>query len=59
MMAAGLPLFLLPCTAEDYPLHVRGRVTGRIAGCGKLGGLKAQGACLSPVPSPHLALRPR
>ena len=33
---------LLPYTAESFPLRVRGRATGWVAGCSKLGGLIAQ-----------------
>jgi MFS transporter, putative metabolite:H+ symporter len=33
---------LLPYTAENYPIRIRGRATGWIAGCSKLGGLMAQ-----------------
>lgn len=33
---------LLPYTAECYPLRVRGRATGWVAGCSKFGGLFAQ-----------------
>jgi len=33
---------LLPYTAESYPLRIRGRATGWVAGCSKLGGLLAQ-----------------
>jgi putative MFS transporter len=38
---------LLPYTTENYPLRIRGRATGWIAGCSKLGGLIAQ--CVSVV----------
>lgn len=40
--SSGVIAILLPYTAENYPLRVRGRVTGWIAGCSKLGGLLAQ-----------------
>lgn len=33
---------LLPYTAECYPLRIRGRATGWVAGCSKFGGLIAQ-----------------
>ena len=33
---------LLPYSAENYPLHIRGRATGWVAACSKLGGLIAQ-----------------
>jgi putative MFS transporter len=39
----ALLAILLPYTAETYPMRVRGRATGWIAGCSKLGGLIAQG----------------
>ena len=41
--SCGVISILLPYTAENYPLRVRGRVTGWVAGCSKLGGLLAQG----------------
>ncbi len=41
--ACGVIAILLPYTAESYPLRVRGRATGWIAGCSKFGGLFAQG----------------
>ena len=34
---------LLPYAAENYPLRIRGRATGWVAACSKLGGLAAQG----------------
>jgi putative MFS transporter len=40
--SCGVIAILLPYTAENYPLRIRGRVTGWIAGCSKLGGLLAQ-----------------
>ena len=33
---------LLPYAAESYPLRIRGRATGWVAACSKLGGLIAQ-----------------
>ena len=39
----ALLAILLPYTAENYPMRVRGRATGWVAGCSKLGGLIAQG----------------
>jgi putative MFS transporter len=43
---------LLPYAAESYPLRVRGRATGWVAGCSKLGGLAAQGLSVAgAVPS--------
>jgi putative MFS transporter len=39
---SGVIAILLPYTSENFPLRVRGRATGWIAGCSKLGGLLAQ-----------------
>ena len=39
----ALLAIVLPYTAEIYPLRVRGRATGWVAGCSKLGGLISQG----------------
>lgn len=44
--ASGAIAMLLPYTAEVYPLHIRGRATGWMAGCSKLGGFFAQGLSL-------------
>jgi putative MFS transporter len=44
--STGAISMLLPYTAECYPLRVRGRATGWIAGCSKLGGLGAQGLAI-------------
>lgn len=41
--SSGVISILLPYTAENFPLRIRGRATGWIAGCSKLGGLLAQG----------------
>ncbi len=41
--SSGVISIILPYTAENYPLRIRGRATGWIAGCSKLGGLIAQG----------------
>jgi putative MFS transporter len=41
--SCGVISILLPYTTENYPLRIRGRATGWIAGCSKLGGLIAQG----------------
>jgi putative MFS transporter len=41
--SCGVISILLPYTAENYPLRIRGRATGWVAGCSKLGGLIAQG----------------
>ncbi len=47
----ALLAILLPYTAETYPMRVRGRATGWVAGCSKLGGLIAQGfAVLGAIP---------
>jgi putative MFS transporter len=44
--------FLLPYTAESFPIRLRGRATGWIAGCSKTGGVMAQGlAALALVPA--------
>ena len=42
--ASGIIAILLPYTAENYPIRIRGRAIGWIAGCTKGGGLIAQGA---------------
>ena len=41
--SSGVIAIILPYTAENYPLRIRGRATGWVAGCSKLGGLLAQG----------------
>ena len=38
----GVIAMLLPYAAENYPLRIRGRATGWVAGCTKFGGLVAQ-----------------
>jgi putative MFS transporter len=49
--SCGVISMSLPYTAENYPLRIRGRSTGWIAGCTKLGGLFAQGlSVLGAVP---------
>jgi MFS transporter, putative metabolite:H+ symporter len=40
--SSGLISILLPYAAENYPLRVRGRATGWVAGWSKIGGLIAQ-----------------
>ena len=40
--SSGVISIILPYTAENYPIRLRGRATGWIAGCSKLGGLVAQ-----------------
>jgi putative MFS transporter len=39
---SGMIAILLPYTSENFPLRIRGRATGWVAGCSKLGGLLAQ-----------------
>jgi MFS transporter, putative metabolite:H+ symporter len=47
---------LLPYAAENYPLRVRGRATGWVAGWSKIGGLIAQGlSVLAMVPALGIA----
>lgn len=47
---------LLPYTSESFPIRLRGRATGWIAGCSKVGGVMAQGlAVLALVPAFALA----
>jgi putative MFS transporter len=41
--SSGVISILLPYTAENFPLRIRGRATGWMAGCSKIGGLFAQG----------------
>lgn len=38
----GILAILLPYAAESYPINIRGRATGWVAACSKLGGLLAQ-----------------
>ena len=40
--SSGVISVMLPYAAESYPIRIRGRATGWIAGCTKLGGLAAQ-----------------
>jgi len=43
---------LMPYAAESYPVRQRGRATGWVAGCSKVGGVMAQGlAALAMVPA--------
>ena len=42
----GMIAVLLPYTAENYPLGVRGRATGMVAGASKFGGVTVQGFAL-------------
>jgi MFS transporter, putative metabolite:H+ symporter len=47
---------LLPYTSESFPIRLRGRATGWVAGCSKIGGVLAQGlAVLTLVPAFALA----
>jgi putative MFS transporter len=55
--SCGVISILLPYTAENFPLRIRGRATGWIAGCSKLGGLLAQGlSVVGVVPKFSLAV---
>ncbi len=48
--------YLLPYAAESFPIRLRGRATGWVAGCSKSGGVIAQGlAALALVPALGLA----
>jgi len=38
---------LLPYTSESFPVRLRGRATGWVAGCSKIGGVMAQGLALT------------
>jgi putative MFS transporter len=50
--SSGVIAMLLPYAAENYPLLIRGRATGWVAACSKLGGLAAQTlSVLGGVPS--------
>ena len=42
----GMIAVLLPYAAENYPLGIRGRATGLIAGSSKFGGVAVQGFAL-------------
>ena len=54
--STGVISILLPYTAENYPLKVRGRATGWVAGCSKVGGLIAQAlSALALVPALSIA----
>ncbi len=53
--ASGVISIILPYTAENYPLRIRGRATGWIAGCSKLGGLMAQGLSVAGAVPPLAA----
>jgi putative MFS transporter len=45
----GIIAVLLPYAAENYPLQIRGRGTGWVAGCTKMGGVAAQVASMSAI----------
>ncbi len=50
--STGVISILLPYTAESYPLRIRGRATGWVAGCSKGGGLICQGlSALALIPA--------
>jgi len=54
--SAGIISMLLPYTSENYPVKVRGRATGWVAGCSKIGGLIAQAlSALALVPAIGIA----
>jgi len=49
---SGVISMLLPYASENYPVKVRGRATGWVAGCSKIGGLAAQAlSALALVPA--------
>jgi putative MFS transporter len=50
--SCGVISILLPYTTENYPLRIRGRATGWVAGCSKLGGLIAQGISVAGAAPP-------
>ncbi len=50
--SSGVISIILPYTAENFPLRIRGRATGWIAGCSKLGGLAAQGLSVAALAPP-------
>jgi putative MFS transporter len=47
--STGVISILLPYAAENYPVRVRGRATGWVAGCSKSGGLICQGLSVAAV----------
>lgn len=56
MGTSGIISMILPYSAESYPLRVRGRATGWVAGFSKAGGLVAQGlGALALVPALGIA----
>jgi putative MFS transporter len=49
---SGVISILMPYAAESFPIRLRGRATGWVAGCSKVGGVIAQGlASLALVPA--------
>jgi putative MFS transporter len=48
----GILAILLPYTSESYPLKVRGRATGWIAACSKIGGVLAQSLSITALVPP-------
>jgi MFS transporter, putative metabolite:H+ symporter len=50
--SCGVISIVLPYAAENYPLRIRGRATGWVAGCSKLGGLLAQGLSVAGAAPP-------
>lgn len=53
---SGVISILMPYAAESFPIRLRGRATGWVAGCSKVGGVLAQGlASLALVPALALA----
>jgi putative MFS transporter len=48
----GILAILLPYTSESYPLKVRGRATGWIAACSKIGGVLAQALSITALVPP-------
>jgi len=54
--STGVISIILPYTSENVPVKVRGRATGWVAGCSKLGGLIAQGlSVLALIPALDIA----
>ncbi|MBS0365666.1 MAG: MFS transporter [Proteobacteria bacterium] len=55
--SCGVISMLLPYAAENFPLWIRGRATGWVAACSKLGGLIAQTlSVLGAVPSLRVSI---
>jgi putative MFS transporter len=48
----GLLAILLPYASESYPLRIRGRATGLVAACTKVGGVFAQGLSIAALTPP-------